>query len=105
MKADVLSLINPEANYPLYIGVNPEDYYRISYVATTDLILQVDIEDRSSTDGTYSIQNTKLIPCFVYSPNAIKPLLSYSPSGSFNESYHQSINFDIDDLRSYFNML
>ena len=98
IKEDVLSSIRDEYHEPLYVGTK-EGYYRISYLANIDLLLEVEYSTNSMS-ATDVIKNAKLYPCFVY--GSMRPTLSYSESGEFNENYQSTLNFDVDDLRSLY---
>ena len=99
IKADVLSGIKDEYHEPLYIGTK-EGYYRISYLANIDLLLEIDFTINSMS-GADMILNARVYPCFIY--GSMRPTLSYSESGEFNENYQSTLNFDVDDLRGIFN--
>ena len=98
VRDDVLSGIKDEYHEPLYVG-SQEGYYRISYLANFDLLLEVDYSVNSMS-GEDKIEKATLYPCFIY--GSMRPTLSYSETGEFNENYQSTINFDVDDLRSFY---
>ena len=97
IKADALSMMQDHVSESIYANSKKTGYYRISYVATIDLVLEVTY---NVTSSSYEVNEAKLYPCFCY--DRIKAVLSYSPSGDFNETHQQAIDFDIDDLRAVF---
>lgn len=97
IKDDVFNMMKDEVSTSLYAGKYKTGYYRMSYVATIDLILEVTYDVIPST-GVRMVEEAKLYPCFAY--DKLKAILSYSESGSFEEIHQQTINFDIDDLRA-----
>lgn len=55
-------------------------------------------------DDSYSMllnpQSSELIPGYI--GGSLRPVLSYSPTGTFKEQKMNPINYDVDDLLSFF---
>ena len=95
---DVYSMMEKEVSIPLYAKAKKSGYYRVSHVTTVDLVLEVTFD--TSVSEVAKVSEAKLYPCPVYQKP--KAILSYSPSGEFNETHQQAIDFNIDDLRAFF---
>lgn len=93
-----------EQNIQIYTSY-PTGYYRVSYVIDVDLSIQTLLYGMAD-DYTYSMllnpQGTELIPGYV--GGSIRPVLSYSPTGTFKETKMTPIRFDVEDLLSFFGM-
>ena len=105
IKDSVISSIKDdlhEKNIQIYTSY-PTGYYRVSYVLDIDLSLQTLFEGLID-DVNYMVylnpQNSELIPGYV--SGSLRPVLSYSPSGTFKERHGNPIRFDVEDLASYF---
>lgn len=95
--ADVKSMMK-SVSMPIYTGY-PTGYYRVSYVVNLDLLLDVYFNSSTSTMiKQYSVNTPKLVPCFDYS--SCHAVLSYSESGRFDEVHNNTIEIDIDEIRS-----
>lgn len=90
------SMVN--TSLPLYEGTRT-GYYRISYVAKIDLLLDTYYMFGPMSSSNYMSRAT-LIPCYYY--GSLKPILSYSEDGSFTDHYSTKIEFGTEDLIAMF---
>lgn len=93
-----------EKNFQLYTSADyPTGYYRVSYVMDVDLSIQTLLYGMAN-DSKYTMllnpQSSELIPGYI--GGSLRPVLSYSPTGTFKEQKMNPINYDVDDLLSFF---
>ena len=107
IKDEVLSDIKndvEEKDIQLYTSESyPTGYYRVSYVIDIDLSLQTLLYGMAD-DYNYTMllnpQSSQLIPGYI--GGSLRPVLSYSPTGTFKEQKMNPISYDVNDLLSFF---
>ena len=107
IKDDVLTEIKNDleaTDIQLYTSESyPTGYYRVSYVIDVDLSLQTllyGMANESNHTMLLNPQSSQLIPGYI--GGSLRPVLSYSPTGTFKEQKMNPIRYDVNDLLSFF---